>query len=104
MKTLLLILLPFLSFAQTEVKYNELPEPIRKKIDSTYFISAYIREDSIYEVELGVKNKRPRTETDYTKDGEELGVYHYKDGSSPFAWTVFYGLLFYMTSKFFPHN
>ena len=101
MKTLLLILLPFISLAQTEMKYSELPEPIQRKVDSTYFISAYMRTDSIYEVELGVKKKRPRTETDYTKDGEELGVYHFKEGSSPIAWAIFSGIAFYLTSMFF---
>lgn len=101
MRILILILLPFISFAQTEVKFYELPEPIKSKIDSTYFISAYLRGDSVYEVELGIRGKRPRTETDYTKDGEELGVYHYRAGSSPVAWAIFSGIAFYITSMFF---
>ena len=101
MKTLILILLPFISFAQTEVKFNELPKEISRKIDSTFFISAYMYSDSIYEVELGVKRKRPRIETTYSRDGQELGTYHYKEGSSPIAWCVFYAMLFYMGSMFF---
>jgi hypothetical protein len=100
-KILLLILLPFISFAQDEVKFNELPKEIRTKIDSTFFISAYMYSDSTYEVELGVKKKRPRIETTYSKDGEELDTYYYKAGSSPISWCVFYAMLFYMGSMFF---
>jgi hypothetical protein len=116
LKTLILILLPFLSFSsiaqERDVPFSELSDTIKSQTDSAHFVSAYSVGDTLFVVESWIHGKRrssqyrgrgrKRVQIDYARNGEKRCVYYYKEGSSPVMWCVFYGMAFYMGSKFIP--